>query len=96
MVYWLHPRGTDQSDFLEGVSPVSSDRSGQVWAYDVDAVRELLEAAFDEASLRAFCLDRPAFRPVTYLFAPGDDLSTLAGKVTGYCLRSSKGPAPHS
>lgn len=51
----------------------------------VAAIRGLLHAAFAEESLRRFCADRPAFRPLAARFSQADGLAALVDKVLTYC-----------
>lgn len=77
------------------VSPVPSKdeaKSEQAYLHPIDpddppiaAIRELLTASFTPQTLRRFCLDRPAFRPVVEGFGPGHGLADMVDRVLEYC-----------
>ncbi len=58
---------------------------GDESAYNLAAIRDLLQAAFTAETLRRFCLDRPAFRPITAEFGPGYGLDDMVDRVIDYC-----------
>jgi flagellar basal body-associated protein FliL len=58
---------------------------GDGQAYNLAAIRELLQAAFTAETLRRFCLDRPPFRPVVAEFGPGQGLDDMVDRVIDYC-----------
>ncbi len=68
-------KGEDAQDWLGGGEQ----------AYNLAAIRELLQAAFTAETLRRFCLDRPTFRPVTAEFGPGHGLDDMVDRVIDYC-----------
>jgi hypothetical protein len=48
-------------------------------------IRALLLEAYTPTTLRAFCQDRPAFRPVVNDFGPGQGLNEMVARVLDYC-----------
>jgi flagellar basal body-associated protein FliL len=65
----------------ESQTPIPVDEP----AHNLAAIRDLLEAAFTAETLRRFCLDRPAFRPITAEFGPGHGLDDMVDRVIDYC-----------
>jgi hypothetical protein len=65
----------------ESQAPIPVDEP----AYNLAAIRALLQAAFTAETLRRFCLDRPAFRPITAEFGPGHGLDDMVDCVIDYC-----------
>jgi hypothetical protein len=59
--------------------------AGGEQAYNLAAIRELLLAAFTAETLRRFCQDRPAFRPVVAEFGPGQGLDDMVDRVIDTC-----------
>lgn len=59
--------------------------SDETQAYNLAAIRQLLQAAFTAEELRRFCYDRPAFRPITNRFGPGHGLDDMVDEVITYC-----------
>lgn len=52
--------------------------------HNLVAVRDLLEKAFTEKTLRRFCQDRPIFRDLVGRFSAADGLADLVDKVIDY------------
>jgi hypothetical protein len=51
----------------------------------IAAIRDLLEAAFTVQTLRRFCQDRPAFRPLLKEFSPDHGLADMVTLAIEYC-----------
>ncbi|MGD8791041.1 MAG: SIR2 family protein [Anaerolineae bacterium] len=51
----------------------------------IAAIRDLLEAAFTAGTLKRFCQDRPAFRPLVTRFGPNDGLGDIVERIIVYC-----------
>ncbi len=63
-------------------------------AYSIAVIRNLLEAAFTPQSLRRFCQDRPAFRPLVKRFGANDGLVDMVERVITYCQTHDPLPCP--
>jgi hypothetical protein len=54
-------------------------------SYNLTTIRDLLEAAFNDKTLRRLCQDRPRFQGILTRFSASDSLSDLVDKVIEYC-----------
>jgi hypothetical protein len=53
--------------------------------YDLATIRRLLLATFTSDTLRRFCQERKAFRPITADFSPRQGLNDMIDSVLDYC-----------
>ena len=53
--------------------------------YNLDAIRQLLLAAFTAEELGRFCQDRPTFRPILVNFGPKYNLNDMVDEILFYC-----------
>ena len=53
--------------------------------HNLQAIRELLLAAFTVEKLRRFCSYHSTFRPVVHEFGPSDGIATMVDKTIQYC-----------
>ena len=68
-----------------GDAPAGTPEGAASKEPDIAAVRALLQAAFSPSTLRIFCQDRAAFRPLLDRFSPNDGLADMAARVIDYC-----------
>jgi hypothetical protein len=53
--------------------------------YNIAAIRELLQAAFNPETLYRFCLDRPLLQPIVNRFGHGQGEDDMVDEVIDYC-----------
>lgn len=68
-------KATDDADAVAGDEP----------AYNLAAIRDLLQAAFTAETLYRFCMDHPRFRRILHQFGPDDGLDDMIDEVIDFC-----------
>jgi hypothetical protein len=59
--------------------------AGDERAYNLAAIRDLLQAAFTVETLYRFCMDDPRFRRILHQFGPDDGLDDMIDEVIDFC-----------
>ena len=56
-------------------------------AYNLEAIRDLMDWSFTEEELQQFCQERPLFQQVAHRFGPSQSLEEMVDEVMVYALR---------